>query len=77
MVNLMDNKKFGLIIIGISVLSGLLLLGKNDTEIKTISETSQLRDGLVAHFSFDQAKNDVIRDSVSGFDGIVHGAVIS
>jgi hypothetical protein len=33
--------------------------------------------GLVTHFSFDQIKNNIIKDSVNGFKGDVHGAVVS
>ena len=66
------------IVVVIVVAYFILTSSKNGTDnAQTLSEPSQLRNGLVAHFSFDQEKNNVIKDSVNGFEGIVHGAVIS
>jgi hypothetical protein len=51
---------------------------KNEAEnTKTVLETNQPESGLVAHFSFDQEKNNIIKDSVNGFEGVVNGAVVS
>lgn len=59
----------------ILLMSGCTNFGNRQNEaIPTTVIPEELRSGLIAHWTFDEQGGDVIKDSVDGLEGIVHGA---